>query len=200
MKKGDHGIGEVIAADPGEGKGLCCLYKFKKDALRIVKIFHLFAACCWVGGAMAMITLNLNNAAALSEGSLYGINFAAHLIDSVVVAACGALGCLITSLIYGVFTNWGFFKYKWIMMKWLLAAFSLTSAILFLGPGEEAMLELSREFGNLALNNDSYLAVKAKHLFWSVLQISSLYLMIILSVFKPWGKRDITKSLANKGC
>ncbi len=147
-----------------------------------------------------MITLNLNNSAALSEGTLYGINLASHFIDTVVVAACGALGCLITGLLYGVFTNWGFFKYKWIILKWALTAFSLTSAMLFLGPGEGAMLELSRELGNTALHNDSYLAVKASHLFWSILQITSLSLMIILSVFKPWGKRGITKRLANQSC
>ena len=145
-----------------------------------------------------MLLLNLNQSAAVSEGMLYGINTASHLIDTWVIAAFGAMGCLITGLIYGAFTNWGFFQHKWIIWKWVTTVVAITSAIIFLGPCVESMLELSRELGTSALYNDTYLAVKAKHLHWSVLQVSLYISMIILSVIKPWGKRKPKKNPANE--
>ncbi len=142
-----------------------------------------------------MITLNINNKAALTEGALYGINLASHYVDIVVVVILGALVCIITGIVYGIFTNWGFFKYRWLIAKWLLTTISLTSAMLFLAPGEEVMLELSKELGNQALQNQAYLIIKAQFLFWSIVQVVLLTLMIICSVFKPWGKRKTTKKL-----
>jgi len=164
------------------------MYKLKKRGFRILKIFHLLAVCCWFGGAASMLLLNLKSSVAVSEGVLYGINTASHLIDTWVIAAFGALGCIITGIMYGIFTTWGFFKHKWIIGKWVITAAALTTAILFLGPAVETMLELSSELGTDALHNQAYLAVKSSHLYVSLLQIALYALMIILSVIKPWGK------------
>ena len=137
-----------------------------------------------------MLLLNLNNPAAVSEGMLYGLNTASHLIDFWIIVIFGVLGCLITGIFYGIFTSWGFFKYKWIILKWVIMAVALITATLFLGPSVESMLELSRELGTNALYSDAYLSVKTSHLFWSIVQMALYILMIALSVIKPFGKRS----------
>lgn len=32
----------------------------------------------------------------------------------------GANGCLLTGLVYSIFTNFGFVKFRWVTIKWLL--------------------------------------------------------------------------------
>ena len=165
------------------------MIKIKKSGLKILKIFHLLAVSCWVGGAASMLLLNIYNSAAVSEGMLYGVNTASHLIDYWIIVIFGASGCIITGIIYGVFTAWGFFKHKWIIAKWAIVCAALISATAFLGPAVESMLEFSRTLGTNALYSEVYLAVKASHLQWSILQVAMYIGLIILSVVKPWGKR-----------
>lgn len=165
------------------------MFKLKKNGLKALKIFHLLAVSCWVGGAVSMILLNIYNSHAVSEGMLYGINTASHLIDFWIILIFGVSGCLITGVIYGVFTTWGFCKHKWIIVKWIIVFAALISATVFLGPAVESMLELSRSLGTNALYSDMYLKVKSSHLQWSLLQIAMYIGLIILSVIKPWGKR-----------
>lgn len=61
-------------------------------------------------------------------GVLFGINQSTHHVDMLVIVIPGAIGCLITGLIYGIFTNWGFFKHNWMMFKW-----TITVTAIFLG-------------------------------------------------------------------
>jgi hypothetical protein len=41
-------------------------------------------------------------------GVLYGINQSIHHVDMHIVVIPGAFGCLLTGLIYGIFSNWRF--------------------------------------------------------------------------------------------
>ena len=170
----------------------------KKNGLKLLKTVHLLVVCCWLGGASSMLMLNLNNSAAVSEGMLYGMNTASHLIDIWIILVLGVSGCVVTGLLYGIVTPWGFFKHKWIICKWAIVLIAMASATAYLGPGVEAMRELSRALGTNALYDDAYLAVKASHLRWSILQIILYILMVALSVVKPWGKKSVKTILANE--
>ncbi len=163
------------------------MIKLKKTGMRCLKIAHLLTFCCWLGGAMAMVMLNLYNHAAIKEGMLYGMNMSSHLIDIWIVVAFGAMGCLFTGLVFGLFTVWGFFKHKWIIVKWALTILCILSGTFFLGEYEETMLDLSGRLGNAALDDPAYLTTKAKHLYMSLAQICALFFMLCVSVFKPWG-------------
>lgn len=55
------------------------------------------------------------------------------------------------------------------------------------------MLEMSREMGQSALQDNAYLSVKTRHLLLSSVQIAALIFMVWLSVFKPWGKKTDSK-------
>lgn len=165
------------------------MFKLQKDGLKVLKICHLLAVCLWLGGAVSVLLLNLKNPAATSEGMLYGINTASNLID-IWVIGLGAMGCIITGLLYGFFTAWGFFKHKWIIAKWLLIIIAFISISIFLVPSLESMLHLSHEFGTNALHNSDYLVAKSTHLYWSIFQVALYMILVIISVIKPWGKRN----------
>lgn len=48
-----------------------------------------------------------------------------------------------TGLIYGLFTNWFFFKHRWVTAKWILTILAIFSGTFMLGVWEGGMLTMS---------------------------------------------------------
>ena len=163
------------------------MLKLNNTGIKILKIIHLFGACCWLGGACALLTINLGSHKATSASMLYGINYASHLVDLWIVVTFGVYVCLLTGFIYGFFTSWGFFKFKWLTCKWLITCLCFTSGWVFLGSWETAMMEMAKNLTDL--NNPQYNLIRDRHFYLSLLQISLLAFMVIISVIKPWKKR-----------
>lgn len=165
--------------------------QLKKNGLRWLKLFHLFAACCWIGGAMGITVINLLAGSAESGDMLVGIISAGRRVDIWVVIIPGLFGCLLTGLCYGLFTSWGFFRHKWVIFKWAgtLAAFFFGNR--FLGQWERALLEMSREMGIAALQNPIFLQTQLLQRYGGVAQIAVLLLLVGISIFKPWKKGGI---------
>ena len=46
----------------------------------------------------------------------------------------GAVGCLLTGIVYGIFTHWGFFKHRWLTVKWTLTLFMILFGTFYMGP------------------------------------------------------------------
>ena len=161
------------------------MLKRSNTALKVLKFAHLLAACFWIGGAVSLAALNLFNPYANSSGMLYGINASGHRIDLWVVIP-GACGCLITGLLYSWFTPWGFFKHRWIILKWLITVGGILSGTFLLGQWEELMGGMSKEIGIAALAYAPFLEVKARHLSVGMIQLAILGVAVFLSVFRPW--------------
>ena len=162
------------------------MYKFKKTGLKWLKMLHLLCACCWCGGALSLLTVNLHQYMADSQAMLYGMNLSAHLVDVWVIIIPGANGCLVTGLIYSLFTHRGFIKHRWIAVKWLLTITAMLSGTFLLGVWEGRLLELSAAKDAVSLTDAEYARIMSKHLIAGCLQIAMLLFMIWLSVFKPW--------------
>lgn len=164
--------------------------KLGKNGLKVLKVFHLVAACCWIGGAVGLAVLNRYNPAAESGGMLYGINAAGHMIDIYVVVIPGAVGCLLTGLLYGIFTGWGFFKHRWVTFKWIITVTAMLSGTFLLGEWEGKMVEYSAGLGLGAFEDAGYLSVRLKHFAVGLVQLGMLVFAVVLSVFKPWKKKS----------
>lgn len=161
----------------------------KSRGMKILKIVHLLGAACWLGGAVSMIMLNLYSAKAGREGMLYGINFSSHVLDMWVVITLGLGTCVLTGLIYGLLTPWGFFRQRWVAVKWLVTCLCFASGWIFLGRWEGALLAMSEAAGNAALQSAAYQQVRVLHLAGSLLQVSLLIFLVAISVIKPWRRR-----------
>lgn len=164
------------------------MLQLKKNGLRWLKFLHLFAACCWIGGAMGMTSINLLAEPAANGDVLYGILSASRRVDVWIVILAGLFGCLLTGLCYGLFTSWGFFRHKWVIVKWAgtLAAFFFGNR--FLGQWEKALLQMSREMGDAALQNAAFLQTLLQQRYGSIAQTVVLLLLVWISIFKPWKK------------
>jgi len=91
---------------------------------------HLIFVCLWVGGALGVMVIQ--NGGGAGE-ALFGRDVAARLVDDFVVIP-GAMGSLLTGLIYSLFTPWGFFKHRWVAVKWFITLYGVLFGTFFLGP------------------------------------------------------------------
>ena len=91
---------------------------------RYLKFAHLFFAALWGGGATTMVLLFclFHPSTAHEQITFSKILF---YIDFIIVGP-GAGGCLATGLIYSLYGNWGFFKFKWITLKYLINILFIT--------------------------------------------------------------------------
>ena len=81
----------------------------------MLKIFHLLFATMWIGGVMALVSLQLGAIPETKEMMYMGA--LAHLIVDKFFLIPGGVGIVITAIVYGLFTSWGFFKHNWITVK-----------------------------------------------------------------------------------
>lgn len=102
----------------------------------------------------------------------------------------GAYGCVITGAVYGTFTNWGFFRHRWIVVKWVMTLLMILSGTFCMGPYVN---------GNAALGADKALYALPDGIFWQnidqivpwgILQLAMLATVIAISVLKPWKKKS----------
>ncbi len=75
-----------------------------------LKSFHLSFACLWLGGAVSVTLMNFFMTAK-NGMQLYGISLSMKFVDDFIIIP-GAMGCLLTGLIYSLFTKWGWFKHN----------------------------------------------------------------------------------------
>jgi uncharacterized membrane protein len=162
------------------------MIKLKAKGLKWLKGFHLIAVSCWVGGAVALILLYFLKDGVTDGGVLYGVNQSIHHVDMLVVVIPGAFGCLITGLIYSLFSNWGFFKHNWMIFKWIVTISAILFGTFFLGPWETKMMEISGKMGMSSLTEQAYLYNEKMNLIFGGAQSFLLMVTIFISIFKPW--------------
>lgn len=159
-----------------------------RTARSVLLGFHILFAAAWMGGVAALILVSLvgrrpegGEALALARASLQWIDWV------IIIPAC--LGSLATGLLFSMGTPWGFFRYTWITIKWLLTVAMILFGVFFLGPWVDGTAHLAAERGAAALVDASYRATAGRILGFSVLQATLLVFMLFLSTLKPFGKR-----------
>lgn len=162
--------------------------KLSSKGLKWLKGFHLIMVSCWIGGGVSLILLYFLKSGVTDGNVLFGINKSIHHVDIAVVVIPGALGCLITGLIYSCFSNWGFFKHGWMIFKWIVTVVAILFGTFFLGPWETTMMEISGKLGISSLSNPEYLYNQKMNLIFGATQILVLMVTVFISIFKPWKK------------
>jgi hypothetical protein len=86
--------------------------------IKWLRATHLILSVIWLGGALSMNLLRFGWTPSVN-GDLYAVDDAILVIDhSVVVPA--AFGSLVPGLLESWLTTWGFFKYRWVTLKWIV--------------------------------------------------------------------------------
>ena len=156
----------------------------ERQGVQALKIFHLLFAFMWLGGAAALLLVNFL-AQPETGDELFMKLRAMQVIDDFLIIP-GAMGNLLIGIVYGVFTRWGFFKHRWITVKWILTVVQILFGTFFLGPWLNGNVEMAREMGLSALSQPSFMANMRGTTAGGITQLSVLCIYLYLSVYKPW--------------
>ncbi|MGD1804697.1 hypothetical protein ACP6PL_04540 [Dapis sp. BLCC M126] len=151
---------------------------------------HVISGAIWFGTALCMLIMVFNNFNRTNGDELYGINSIVKLLDDWVVIPAANI-TLLTGALLCWLTIWGFFKFYWVITKWILTSTLIISGTLWLGPWTNAMTAISDAERLKALSNPLFMFDTQAIVIGASIQILSLIFIFIISFLKPWGRRDI---------
>lgn len=163
--------------------------KLINKQIKILKIFHIVFATMWLGGCIALAFFPLFiTPKTIDEAKIY-----IHILDFIDtwMIIVGGIGSFVTGLVYSIWTNWGFFKHRWLTVKWIIVILQTLYGTFILG------LWILADIKNIAANMQGELAnypdffTKLNtHTMGALVQLIFLIFLIIISVWKPWKKKQ----------
>lgn len=118
--------------------------------------------------------------------------YAAHLFSKYCdwfLIIPGAFGSLITGTWLSIRTHWGLTKYYWVIAKIL----GNIGAILFGSTLMRIWFDQTVDFSSIdqmiPLQNPAYLHSREMLIIGTIISLSILFFLVVISYFKPWGKR-----------
>lgn len=152
--------------------------KLNKTGMKWMRVLHILLASIWFGTVVCLCGLAVISFFQLNEnGFLIIAPLVPRLYQKIVMPA--AIFTIMQGIIYGLFSNWGFIKHKWLLFKWILVL--LIALCTGGGIGQMfsviAKVEATHFVGRFADGGPVLLLIS--------LQIMFMLSMIILSVFKP---------------
>nr|WP_249316562.1 hypothetical protein [Bacillus sp. FJAT-50079] len=148
-------------------------------------IIHILFSAIMFGNMVTFLILSITIATTEDSSLIVSCYKVMHILSNSSIKA-STIGTTITGILLCIWTNWGLFKYNWIIVKEILT-------LLLIG---------LNVWGMYAWTLDALNGVGAERLWganlslWTgiILQIVSLIFIFAISIFKPWGKRKIQKA------
>jgi len=160
--------------------------KLNSTQTRILKIIHIFFFVSWIGGGICLISVMFLAQPALPD-DIYMKYRSMQVIDDFIIIP-GALGSLFTGLIYSIWTNWGFFRQRWLTVKWILTVAQILFGTFALGPWLNGNVDIAMRLRGAALSSQDFTLNASYIKLWGTIQVLFLLFMVIISVIKPWKK------------
>jgi hypothetical protein len=151
---------------------------------------HIVFATLWTGTVLSMFLLALRNKDSANPDILYALNSAINLLDDFVVIP-SAVGSVLTATFLCWQTNYGFFKFYWVITKWILTVGLVIFGTFWLFPWANVATDISSSQGLRAFDNPIYSFDAKGVLVGTIVQVVFLFVIIGISVLKPWGRRPI---------
>ena len=143
--------------------------------VKVLKILHIVLATMWIGGALSMMAVMLLTDVTDVCSMLTRAQVLKVIDDYLIIV--GANGCIVTGILYGALTNWGFFRHRWITAKWVLTVMMVASGTFLMGPCVNSNV--------LTTDSIVYQQNVEQTILWGWVQIAMLAVTVILSVWKP---------------
>jgi hypothetical protein len=149
--------------------------------------FHILFVSVWLGSALFTILIRLNNVAMQSDEALTTLHILSNKSDLLIIPS--GLGVLITSLMIATMTKWGFFRFRWMTVVWLIFFANIVMGIVVLSPLKKNILAIAEMEGLAALQDPIYTSNHALLTVGGIIQVFLLALAILIVKLKPWVQR-----------
>ncbi len=161
--------------------------RIKPQTVKVLKIVHILASFSWVIGCIAL-SLIAFIVIPKSGDELYIYLKTLKIIDDYMVIG-GVILAILTGLIYAIWTNWGFFKHRWIVVKWIMTIIQATFGGVVLGAAINENVLLSEKLRDVALTNPELLNNMLTIKIYTPIMAAFMIFLVSISVLKPWKKK-----------
>lgn len=151
---------------------------------------HVAFGALWTGTVLSMALVALRNRNTLDDEALYALNSIINVLDDFVVIP-SAIGSVLTATLLCWVTNYGFVKFYWVIVKWILTIALIIFGTFWLYPWSETATSISDTQGLRAFENQLYMFDTKGVLIGCIVQVLFLFVIIGISVLKPWGRRSL---------
>jgi len=151
---------------------------------------HVIIGSIWFGTAVCMVFISVLNRHTTDGAALYALNSILKHLDDFVIIPAASLS-LLSGAILCELTIWGFFKYYWVIAKWIATVALIVTGTIWLGPWVNAITAISEAERINAWENPLYVFDQRGALVGGAIQTACILGIILISFVKPWGKRSI---------
>lgn len=141
---------------------------------------HIGFSVGWLGAAYCMLVLATTGLLADDRELRVACYELMHLFDRAVNIPL-ALAMLGTGLVVSLRTRWGLLRHRWVVTKFVASTLTLVLAPVLSVPRVEDAIAGLRDGADLGSIPLEIIAI-------SVTVVTTLSLMTVISVFKPWGR------------
>lgn len=166
--------------------------KWNPAAMKWLKIIHIILVMLFFGGIMSSVSINYGMNLTVYEDTLE--SYRAMVLVSDQIVRIGAVGTLLVGFVYGIFTNWGFFKHRWLTVKWILFILQTLIGIFIVDKLMVANMNLLETEQAMALTNPVFIQNHELRQYAVFIQIILTLFIIGVSVIKPWKKKRLTSN------
>lgn len=163
--------------------------KIGPKGLKWLKIIHVFLVVLFFGGILCSVALNLHIDFTKYDESYLGYKNIIIISDNIV--RWGAIGTLLVGITYGFFTNWGFFKHRWVGVKFVLYFIQTIIGIFVVDHLMVANMELLETQKEMALSNPIFIQNHEIRQYAVYFQVLVTIFIFIISFLKPWKKKKL---------
>jgi uncharacterized membrane protein len=150
---------------------------------RWLLILHILFSAIMLGNMVAFLIFSITIAASGDSSTTKACYHAMNILANTSVKA-STIGATVTGILLSIWSKWGLFRYYWILVKEGLTLLSIGLNFWGMYRWTLEALTLKQENGT-----GEFFVVEAELWTGILLQIISLVIMYVISVFKPWGKR-----------
>ena len=165
---------------------------------KILKIFHIVLAASLFGSLWAILIILMvkENYNMISENT-FAVDLSILKIFTLGVSY-SFFALMLTSFIFGLFTEWGFVKQRWIIFKWIIVLIMFVVTLLGLGPAINGMTSISDAGLSNSTMKIQYLNFQNEAIVYVLIQLVLILLVFGVSVLKPWGIRKVKRQIKQK--
>lgn len=159
-------------------------YQASPQTRLLLKYIHTFSAMMWIGGAQAILILLYKDRLATNGDELFAVNDAIRSLDNWLIGP-GVAGSVMSGALISLTTHWGFFRHRWVAVKWVVTLVATFFGIVFLGPWLQELSEIAGLNRLAAFDNLAYVQTYRLGVAFGVAQMVVLLFLVLIPIFKP---------------
>ena len=163
--------------------------KLPTTAQKWLRTFHLYLACTWGGGAASLFAIHCLYRPGPGP-ELHARNLALLYVDTYILMP-SAVGCLLSGLLYCQLSKWGYVKYYWIIGKLIANLGFLFAGFFWFVPLIHRMVNSSWTMDRYRETDPAFTSTMHLHMAMIAAQALLVFVVILISVFKPWGRTHL---------